>query len=171
MWDPSSLTKGQTCAPCIGNSETYHWTTREVLEFAFFFFWVCFWKIKINMKFVFKVGVGKTFRNQASLRDCGHPWLKHMITDVWTLEPSPDTPCIKSRPDQWPQDPDWPPPTPFTSQISSTSIPPSKTPGLWAICRPGTSQTHSPPAWTCLLSSSRLYSSVPWGWCFPWTCV
>ena len=88
------------------------------------------------MKFVFKVGMGETFSNQASLPDCGHPWLKHMITDVWTLEPSPDTPCIKSRPDQWPQDTDWPPPTPFTSQISSTAqsaIPPSKAPGLWTI--------------------------------------
>ena len=42
--------------------------------------------------------MGKTFRNQAFLHDCGRPWLKHMITDVWTLEPSPDAPCVKSRP-------------------------------------------------------------------------
>ena len=56
MWDLSPLPgRVQTRAPCMGNSETYHWTTREFREFAFSCMCVCFWKTKINMKFVFKV--------------------------------------------------------------------------------------------------------------------
>ena len=30
MWDLSSLTRDQTCLPCIGRQILYHWTTREV---------------------------------------------------------------------------------------------------------------------------------------------
>ena len=30
MWDLSSLTRDQTCVPCIGRRILYHWTTREV---------------------------------------------------------------------------------------------------------------------------------------------
>ena len=36
MWDPSSLTRDWTHAPCIGRRILNHWTTREVLRMAFF---------------------------------------------------------------------------------------------------------------------------------------
>ena len=30
MWDLSSLTRDQTCTPCIGRRSLNHWTAREV---------------------------------------------------------------------------------------------------------------------------------------------
>ena len=30
MWNPSSLTRDQTCTPCTGKRSRNHWTTREV---------------------------------------------------------------------------------------------------------------------------------------------
>ena len=35
MWDLSSLTRDQTCTPCIGRRSLNHWTTREVPRFLF----------------------------------------------------------------------------------------------------------------------------------------
>ena len=37
MWDPSSLSRDWTHAPCIGRRILNHWTTREVLRMAFFY--------------------------------------------------------------------------------------------------------------------------------------
>ena len=35
-WDLSSLTRDQSCVPCIGMQILNHWTTREVLHPSFF---------------------------------------------------------------------------------------------------------------------------------------
>ena len=43
MQDLSSLTRDGTHAPCGGNRESYHWTTREVPFLFFFFFKVSFY--------------------------------------------------------------------------------------------------------------------------------
>ena len=42
MWDLGSLTRDQTCVPCIGRQIFNHWTTREVplLVFIDTFYWM-----------------------------------------------------------------------------------------------------------------------------------
>ena len=40
MWDLSPLTRDQTYIPCIGRQILKHWTTREVLCFLIFFFFL-----------------------------------------------------------------------------------------------------------------------------------
>lgn len=37
MWALSSPTRAQTCAPCIGSTESYHWSTRKVPGCSFFY--------------------------------------------------------------------------------------------------------------------------------------
>ena len=34
IWDPNSLTRDQTCTPCIGKRSLNSWTTREVLNYS-----------------------------------------------------------------------------------------------------------------------------------------
>ena len=34
-WDLNSLTRGQTCSPCVGRLVLHHWTTREVPHFIY----------------------------------------------------------------------------------------------------------------------------------------
>ena len=36
MWDLSSLTRDQTCTPCIGRQTLNHWTMREVPSLLYF---------------------------------------------------------------------------------------------------------------------------------------
>ena len=57
MWDLSSLTRNQTCVPCIAGRILYHWTTREVHVHLFLIFELKFF-FDLFLFILFLAGLG-----------------------------------------------------------------------------------------------------------------